>query len=408
VLILLLLTARFLEGRYEGRRAWIAGALGGAVILFSQPAALVAAGLFVVLLYRRLRDRDPLIPLVLLEAGWGLGSIAQVLTSLRLAPPETQEFMSTAWDGEFLSAPRSSPDAFLKLPQQLFEFVGFFIGLLEPDSAWEVAFVGLYSALAVIGFLHLARRHKSYTALLVTPLAVAILAAAARLLPLSGRIMIYVGPTIVVACLAGVDWISRSSESSPHRWGRIAGLGLAIAPAVFLPLLIPALSARQDARSVLQEVRSRWRHGDLIYVNSGANLAMEFYGERLGLEPWTAAGDYGPDSRAPLFEVDELRGRPRVWFFHTRSVGCQVNVIRSYMEAIGTEIERIEDPHGIRGLHEAAAHLFDLSDPERLARSNAAVHPVFAREDPRCRDPQLSLGAQIKRRLSALITEKIR
>lgn len=403
VLVLLVLASRFLEGRYDGRRSWIAGAIGGVVILFSQPAALVAAGLFLVLLHSRWRERDPLTPLVPLGSGWALGAIAQVLTSVRLAPPETQDFMSTAWTFAFLPAPWSSPDAIFWLPQQLFDFVGFFIGLMDPDSPWEVAFVGIYAALAVAGFLQLARSDKTGSALLVTPLAVAIFASAVRLLPLNGRLMIYAGPTILVACLAGVYRISISSGNRLRYGLPMAGLGLAIAPAALLPLMIPILNDQEDARPVLQEIRAQWRPRDSIYVYSGANLAMEFYGERLGLDPWIPGGDHGPDSRAYLHEVDTLRGDSRAWFFHTHSIGCHVNVIRSYMETIGTELVRIEDPHGVTGMHETEAYLFSFTDEERLARSSAATHPIFDRRDPRCRDPGLPAATVIKRRLRDLV-----
>ena len=65
-------------------------------------------------------------------------------------------------------------------------------------------------------------------------------------------------------------------------------------------------------------------------------------------------------------------------------------------------IERIDDPHGIRGMHEAGAALYDLSDPERLARSSADIHPLLSRDDPRCRG-SLSVGARIRDRLRAIL-----
>lgn len=49
-------------------------------------------------------------------------------------------------------------------------------------------------------------------------------------------------------------------------------------------------------------------------------------------------------------------------------------VIRSYLAAIGTERERIPDPFGGKDQSEAAAYLYDLSDPVRLAAGTAADH----------------------------------
>jgi hypothetical protein len=83
-------------------------------------------------------------------------------------------------------------------------------------------------------------------------------------------------------------------------------------------------------------------------------------------------------------------------------VGCKPALVRSYLESIGVEIDRIDDPHGTRGLHEAAASLYDLSDPERLARSSATEHPPLDRSDPRCQGGE-PVGERIRARLRALV-----
>lgn len=397
-LFLLWLALRFLEGRSNARQAWIAGVAGGAAILISQPAVLVAVGLALVLLYDRWRSKQSLVPLVPLGAGWAAGIVLQALTTLRLIPHETQDFMTSAWSFAFFPAPWDRPDAFLWLPQRLFDFVGFFVGLLESDSWWEIVFVGVYSILAVLGMLRLVRGRKPSVALLFTPLVVAVLASALRLLPLSGRLMIYVGPMFLVSCLAGVEEIR--SRARPRLLPAVlaGGMVLGAGPVLFLPFLIPFLNRREDAHSVLLEVRERWRQDDVMYVYHGGVQAMKFYGEPLGLAPWIEGGRHDPDARAYLREVDALRGRRRVWFFQTHAGGCKVPVIRSYLETIGKEIDRVEDPHGVRGMHETAAQLYDLADPERLARSSVVSHPLFDRQDPRCRDPDspAPVGKEIK------------
>jgi hypothetical protein len=130
---------------------------------------------------------------------------------------------------------------------------------------------------------------------------------------------------------------------------------------------------------------------------------MEFYGEPLGLTPWIAGRDHGPDVRAYLSDVDTLRGSPRAWYFYTHGMGCGVVQIRSYLEAIGTELTWIDDPHGLHGLQEAAAGLYDLSVPDRLEGSSAATHPLLERRDPRCRGAE-STGAGIRERLRDLLS----
>lgn len=399
-LVLLLLAIRFLEDRGSVRRAGVAGAVGLVAILFSHPAVLVAAGLLAVLSFETWRGRSSPRALVVLGTLWGAGCLIQLVTTLQLAPPETQRFMRRAWQGDFFPLPWESWDSLFWLPEALFDFVGFLVGLMEPDSAWEIAFLGVYSALMILGAGYLFRSRPRLAIVLFTPLAVAIVASAVRLLPLSGRVMIYVSPTFLIACLAGVEALR---DRLGRRGSGAAALALVAAPAAFLPLVIPTLNRQEDAGAVLRQVRERWREGDRIYVYEGATQAFLFYGEPLGLSPWVA-GTRSADARSLLGQVDTLRGHPRAWFFYVHATTCRAGLIRSYLETIGTEIDRIADPHGVRGLHETAASLYDLSDPARLRRSSAAGHPPLDRDDPRCRGGE-PVGARIRERLRALVAE---
>jgi len=49
-------------------------------------------------------------------------------------------------------------------------------------------------------------------------------------------------------------------------------------------------------------------------------------------------------------------------------------VIRSYLATIGEEREHIADPTGATGQAEAAAYLYDLSNPTRLATATPESH----------------------------------
>ena len=111
---------------------------------------------------------------------------------------------------------------------------------------------------------------------------------------------------------------------------------------------------------------------------------MEFYGAPLGLK-WKAGRSDNRQPRASLRELDRLRGEPRAWIFFTHTVECQQELVRSYLETVGREIDRIEDPYGETGKKQAAAYLYDLSDEERLARSSSARYPAPAFIPENCR-----------------------
>jgi hypothetical protein len=133
---------------------------------------------------------------------------------------------------------------------------------------------------------------------------------------------------------------------------------------------------------------------------------MKFYGERLGLAPWVTLEDHGFAPRAYLEDVNAMRGRPRVWFFFTHAKRCEPETVLSYMDSIGTEIERIEDRDDNRGKREAAAYLYDLSDAGRLARSSADSHPVPSTQRD-CERAPVSQAEIIKQKLRALVTRWI-
>jgi hypothetical protein len=305
--------------------------------------------------------------------------------------------MADAWAGAFFPIPWGSWRDFFWLPRRFLAFSGFFIGLFRPDTPLEIVVAGGYGGLTLIGFPYLARRHPRAAALLFVPPTVAVLASIVRLLPLGGRVSIYMGPSLLLASVAGVEQILGWLSPKLRRWSPYAVVLVGLAPALILPLQLPRLNHRQPVRPVLEELGSQWRSGDAIYAQYGAHRAMRFYGEVRGIEPWIAGGKHGRDPRAYLKEVDALRGRPRAWFFFTGSPRCVPQTIRSYLEAIGTEVARIPDPYGNAGMNEAAAYLYALDDSNRAARFNANTFPI-----PACGDEKEGPEQHIRETLREL------
>jgi hypothetical protein len=173
--------------------------------------------------------------------------------------------------------------------------------------------------------------------------------------------------------MAGVALIRSRLTGWAGRLATTASLGLFAVPALLVVSIGRPPYRAEEARPVLAEVADRWRPGDELYVYGAAALAMRYYYGPDG--EWTFGGPSLGHSRVFWRQIDAFRGRPRVWFFHTHGLPCEPEAIRSYFEAIGTEIERVEDPYGLRGQREAAAYLYDLSDPARLALADAETHP---------------------------------
>jgi hypothetical protein len=185
-------------------------------------------------------------------------------------------------------------------------------------------------------------------------------------------VSLFVAPTLLVMTMVGVGEIRARLPARARTGAALAVLALFALPAGAVVLLAPPPYRAEESSPVLDELARRWRPGDAIYVYGAASLAMRFYGPPV---EWIEGSLDRIDGRTYFRELDSLRGRTRVWFFHTHGFPCEPEAIRSYLEAIGIELDRIEDPFGNRGQRAAAAYLYDLSDPARLSLADAETHP---------------------------------
>jgi hypothetical protein len=375
-LLLLLLALKIEEDRWGAREAARWGLVGGAAILASQPSVLVAAGLIIVLLVRRLGSRRSLAPVLALGAGWATGAAIVTAASLLVVSSETRGLMTTRWDSVFFPAPWNQPWQLVRVPIRLLQALTHLLIRVSPKSFPETVFGTTLGILALIGARELARRRPGPTILLFVPVVVGVLAAFLHLLPLYQRVAMYLTPSLLVTAMAGVEEVRSNFSGRARATVTLLALLLFALPAGAVVALAPPPYRAEEARPVLEELRTRLRPGDAIYVYYAAELAMRFYASDMDWVQGTEGAQY--DSRVHFRELDRLRGRPRVWFFYTHGFPCHAEAIRSYLDAIGIERERIEDPFGFRDQRAAEAYLYDLSDPRRLARTDAETHSFEA------------------------------
>ncbi|HET9332710.1 MAG TPA: hypothetical protein VFQ21_03930 [Gemmatimonadota bacterium] len=374
-LLLLFFSLRLAEGRMGQREAALAGVGGGLAILAAQPAVLVAFGLCVVLGWGRLRARESLGPVLALGAGWAAGAALVTAAGILIVAPATLAQMQRAWTNDFFPLFPPELRTLSWLPLHLYWILGHLLLYIVPKSLPEVGFVLLFCALSLIGGWSLVRRRSAAGAILAVPLVVAVLASAVHVLPVSKRVSLFVAPTLLVMAMAGASEIRALLPARARTGAALALLALFAMPAGAVVLLAPPPYRAEESRPVLDELARRWRPGDAVYVYGSASLAMRFYGPPV---EWIEGSIDRADSRTYFREIDRIRGRPRVWLFITHSFPCEPEAIRSYLEAIGTELNRIEDPFGLVGQRAATAYLYDLSDPDRLALADAETHPYVS------------------------------
>ena len=169
---------------------------------------------------------------------------------------------------------------------------------------------------------------------LLLPILAAVAASALRMYPLGGRHTVFLLPLLIVAAAAGWEFITVRCASAqaftPSGW---CGERRCCfwprhsprSPEIFRP------STSNTFGPAAEYVRQHWQPGDSLYVYYGAGQAFRYYAPRVGL----ADSGYrlGRCARGEpiryLRELDEFRGRRRVWslFTHATANGAELTLL---------------------------------------------------------------------------------
>ena len=383
----MLMALRFLANPERLSQAVIIGIVGGIALLFSQPAVLVACGLGVILLVEEWRARGPTGKVAALGAGWATGAAIVTYVSVITLSASTSDYMERFWRTSFPPPPWLGISELLWLPRRLAETIIHLVAHINtPQSLPALALVAMYTLLLVLGIFHLFKRSSRSALVLAAPVIVAIIAAIVRVLPLSGRVSLFIGPSLLIGSFAGFD---RIRSWLPARTGSLAHactLGFAILPALALLARDPPPWINSWTRSAMEDVRANWEPGDRLAVSRGewTLISVEYYGRRLGIMEWThiprLKGSHTAEQilRGYLSALDAFRGNSRAWLYLEGTVPCEDEAMVGYLMAIGKRLHSAR--FDVNEANRVSAHLFDLSDPAMLARTSAETYPV-----PECR-----------------------
>lgn len=389
-LLLLWLVLDFEWPNVGARRAFFAAAAGAVAVGFSQPAVFVLLGLGACLAWRAWSARraapEPSwqsVWVVLLA--WAICAIAAVLIGIASMTPATREYMRNFWAAGLLpDPPRRALETLWPL-DQLAAFVGrgglASLGYPRPP---------LFLSLSACGLFLLARRRPAIAACLIAPVVVTLAAAVARQYPFSEKLILFLSPVFFLGIAELAEWV-RLRLSPRSALVATSAVLLLVTPA-FVPILaVPPVYRIEDVKRVLAYVQTRRRPDDAVYVYYGAGAAVAFYAETFGLatSDYRIGGCHRGDGRKYYQELDTLRGRPRVWLIVSHSLGFyqeRENMLR-YLDAIGVRRDAFVVPSRTVGLQfsPAEAFLYDLSDTERLAATDASAFPVTGRTSPLAR-----------------------
>jgi len=363
----------------------LAGGAAFVVILFSQAAALVMAGLGCALALAWLfeRDRRTLRVLFVTVPMWAVASVTAIVMGERSMLPSTRAFMHDFWRGGFLPLPPRLSTAAPWLWQRLAGLFGDPWTLRYP-AAW------IFALLAIIGIAVLWRRDRGAALMLAGPLVLTLAASVAQQYPFRTRLVVFLVPGAVLAAAAGAGWIADQAGRRHPIAGWIVA-SAALIPAIAV-LVIARLPVHVDNYyPVYAHLQANRRPGDAVYVAFLANSSAIYYGPRYGL----AAGEYDVgtcernDTRVYLRDLDRFRGRPRVWIITKGAIAFTpaLESMRRYLSVIGVRRSLVVSPSPVT--EPSTIELYDLSDAARLAAASAETFPVSKMLDypkPGCRD----------------------
>lgn len=353
-IVCLLATTRLHQ---EGRSASLRFlALGLFAIFLSLPAALMVGGCGASLFLEALRRRDR-------RESWRLVCFAGAWVGLFAL--QHQAVLSHHHDNRDLvdywvrlgAFPSSGVVGHLLFaPRAIFEALSNPGGFGDEWGRVTVTTWGA-SALFVLGLLVAFRKDARFARVLLSILALVVVAGMLRLYPLSGRVLCFLIPILVLPVLAALDHLA-TTRARPAAFFVFALLILE--PSVGAARRAVAPQVREESREVVAALAERIREHDVVYLSWWGRFAWHYYAPRFGLAhvptvdaAWIQVenvSDYVEDVSAKLPRSD------RVWFFVTHfypSDDERRQALNALERAGVVELESIEGPA-------AAAHRLDL------------------------------------------------
>lgn len=381
-LALLLMALGLARDASSRRRLWLVALGGAGLVWLSHTAVFVAIGILTAQVILVVQDeargarRRALIPMAVWTASAALAS-AHALSTVTAADGE---YFRWFWaDGMMPLPPRSLADL-LWLPRKIvWVFGAFGPGLGWTNGGLHYRWSPLFALVMAAGFAALFRRQRDAALFLALPVVTVLALSALSIYPFTARLLAFVTPFLLLATVEGARWIALDV---PRGWNVVTLPILAIlggAPVFAAASALPP-SYVQHLRPVMTYLVSHRSPSDAVFVFYGAIPAFDYYAARMALPgERTIFGRCAVgDPRDYLRQLEPLRGVGRAWMVvtHTQREG-ELELMLAYLDRIGRRLDAVVVPASNRRyIEEAAAFLYDLSDPARLAAASADTFPI--------------------------------
>jgi hypothetical protein len=238
-------------------------------------------------------------------------------------------------------------------------------GFLAADFSLFVAFVGSV-ALWCNG-------KKRELFLLLLPFVFVLAASSLHKYPLSGRLMLFFAPALLLLVAAGVSQLF-ALPSKGRAVIATAAFCLLLPLGSEYPLFSGPPRAKDELKPALRYLEQRWQPGDIVYLYYAAEPSFKFYWPHNG-------GSYitGVRSRDNwhkyIDDLDQLRGKRRVWVFFSHVFApvkkavegvSEQDFFLQYLDRIGIRMDAFTTEGG-------SAYLYDLTAADHARRNDE--HP---------------------------------
>lgn len=273
---------------------------------------------------------------------WILSFTAFYFVSLRRFIPKLSS--KGAWMGSFMPFPLDIKWFsvkllnFLKMPMGLSSF---------PNIVALTFLIGCVS-------IFLKKRKEFFG--LISPIFLTLLASALRKYPISGRLLLYIVPIVLIFVSEGIEHI----RIKTYNYSTIIVITL-IGLLVFSPLIDSSYHllkpyTKEEIKPVLSYIKKNKKSGDLIYIYYASRVAFRYYSERYGFNNNEyivgVSSRYNPQNY--INDLNKLPESERLWilFSHVHQDG--EGFFLNYLNSKG----KIIDSFKAKG---ASVYLYDLN-----------------------------------------------
>lgn len=342
-------------------RFWVFGLLGVVAVWFSYPAAIVLAGIGLVLFFYAIERRDKREALLIAAiaciwlASFAITYVVATRASVEghLLNPSSAPYWNSK--GGFLIFP----------PINLGQVDSDIMTLVEPFEN-PMGFA-LYSGVVLLYWLGLieALRKRSFSLFLLSPILITVALSALGLYPIFQRVVLFTVPLLLLTVMMGIVRLSQILSTRMERLMAIIFIGFIIFQPVRLGLaggLRP--DEREETLPLIAQLAADHLPGDEVMVYYGAEGAYRYYAYVKGLDQVTPSiiEDHRSSPEEYCQEMDSLNGKPRVWVIFSHvfggKMGSEEEVILSCLDQLGVQIHKASETG-------ASLYLYDLSTESR-------------------------------------------